>query len=119
MSIDEGIVIADDSLTFTCGMDNNQSQKTYPRAGIDYASGRSIPIVATTAETITINVGQSGANQTWSATNAQYNPVTGDMELTIGQHGLGVGRGIVILDNSLTFTCAQDGNATTIHILFY
>ena len=79
---------------------------------IDYASGRSIPIVAVTAETITVNVGQSGANQTWSATNAQYNPVTGDMELTIGQHGLGVGRGIVILDNSLTFTCAQDGNAT-------
>ena len=112
LSIDEGIVIADDSLTFTCAMDNNQSQKTYPRAAIDYASGRSIPIVATTAETITLNVGQSGANQTWSATNAQYNPNTGDMELTIGQHGLGVGRGIVILDNSLTFTCAQDGNAT-------
>ena len=34
------------------------------------------------------------------------------MILTIGQHGLGVGKNIVLLDNSLTFTCAQDGNAT-------
>ena len=112
LSIDEGVVIADDSLTFTCAMDNNQSQKTYPRAAIDYASGRSMPIVATAAETITVNVGMSGANQTFTATNATYNPNTGDMEVTVGQHGLGVGRGIVILDNSLTFTCAQDGNAT-------
>ena len=112
LDIDEGVVIEDDSLTFTCTMDNNQSQKTYPRASIDRIAGKSTPIVATTDETITVNVGISGANQTFTATNAQYDPNTGDMILTVGQHGLGVGRGIVILDNSLTFTCAQDGNAT-------
>ena len=112
LTIDEGIVIADDSLTFTCTMDGNQSQKTYPRASVDYVSGRSIPITAYTDETISVNVGISGANQTWTPSNAQYDPNNGDMILTLGQHGLGVGRGIVIADNSLVFTCAQDGNAT-------
>ena len=113
LSIDEGIVIADDSLTFTCAMDNNQSQKTYPRAAIDYISGRSTPIIATTAETITVNVGAAGVNRTYTPTNATYNPNTGDMVLTMGQHGLGVGRGITIANQSLVFTCAQDNNQTT------
>ena len=113
LSIDEGIVIANDSLTFTCAMDGNQSQKTYPRASIDYVSGRSTPIVATTAETISVNVGLAGANRNFTPTNAVYNPNTGDMVLTLGQHGLGVGRGIVIADSSLVFTCAQDNNQTT------
>ena len=81
-------------------MDNNQSQKTYPRAAVDYVSGRSIPIVATSAETITVDVGVAGANKLLTPTNAQYDPNTGDMILTVGQHGLGVGRGIVIVDNS-------------------
>ena len=93
-------------------MDGNQSQKTYPRASTDYAAERSLPIAAVSAETITVDVGIAGANRTWTATNAQYDPTNGEMILTIGQHGLGVGKGIVILDNSLTFTCAQDGNAT-------
>ena len=93
-------------------MDSNQSQKTYPRAAVDYVSGRSIPIVATSAETITVDVGVAGPNKLLTPTNAQNDPNTGDMILTVGQHGLGVGRGIVIVDNSLVFTCAQDGNAT-------
>ena len=113
LSLDEGIVIANDSLTFTCTMDGNQSQKTYPRAAVDYVSGRSIPIIATSDETISVNVGAAGANKTFTPSNAVYDPNTGDMILTLGaQHGLGVGRGITIADNSLVFTCAQDGNAT-------
>ena len=79
LSIDEGIVIADDSLTFTCGWITTRVRRLILVHAIDYVSGRSIPIVATSAETITVNVGQSGANQTWSPTNAQYNPNTGDM----------------------------------------
>ena len=112
LTIDEGVVIANDALTFTCTMDGNQSQKTYPRASTDYAAERSIPIVAVGAETITVDVGTAGANRTFTATDATYTPSTGVMELTVGQHGLGVGKGIVIVDNSLVFTCAQDGNAT-------
>ena len=35
------------------------------------------------------------------------------MVLNIGQHGLGVGRGVLIADGSLAFTCDQDSNGST------
>ena len=112
LSIGEGVVIADNSLSFTCTMDNNSSTKTYPRPGIDPFAGRSMPIIAKTEDTITVNAGISGPNVTFTPTNAFYDPSTGDLTLTVGQHGLGVGRGIIIADESLVFTCAQDGGAT-------
>ena len=101
LSIGEGVVIADNSLSFTCAMDNNSVTKTYPRPGIDPFAGRSMPIIAKTDDTITVNAGISGPNVTFTATNATYDPTTGDLVLTVGQHGLGVGRGIVIADQSL------------------
>jgi hypothetical protein len=111
LSVGEGIVIDDNSLSFTCSMDNYDSVKTYPRPGIDPYAGRSIPITAVPSDTeITLNVGVSGPNKTFTPTDATYDPVTGDMTVTVGQHGLGVGRGIVIENNSFTFTCATDGN---------
>ena len=113
LTIDEGVVIADNSLTFTCAMDGNQSQKTYPRPSIDRAGGRSIPTVAVSETTITVNVGSSPANKLLTAqTGTTYNPNTGDLVLTLGQHGIGVGRNIVLEDGAVTFTCDQDGNAT-------
>ena len=113
LSVDEGITIDDNSLTFTCDMDNNQSQKTYPRPGIDPYAGRSIPIRAVTSDTITVNVGASGPNKSFTPSFADYNPSTGDLDITIGQHGLGVGRSVTLLDNSFAFTCALDGNNST------
>ena len=112
LDVGEGITIDDNSLSFTCSMDNNQTVKTYPRPGIDPFAGRSMPIVATGATTITINAGISGPDKQFTPTNATYNPVSGDMVLTVGQHGLGVGRGVTLLDESLTFTCTLDNNAT-------
>jgi hypothetical protein len=44
---------------------------------------------------------------------ASYNALTGDMVVTVGQHGLGVGRSVVLENNSIAFTCDQDGNTTT------
>ena len=108
----EGIVLADNSFTFTCGMDNDDAQKTYPRPGIDPFAGRSLTITSTTATTVTVNVGASRPNQYFTPSAATYNPVTGDMTVTVGQHGLGVGRSVVLADNSFTFTCALDNNAT-------
>ena len=113
LSVDEGIVIDNNSLTFTCDMDNNQSQKTYPRPGIDPYAGRSIPIRAVTNTTITLNVGASGPNKYFTPSFADYDPTTGDLDITIGQHGLGVGRSVTLLDNSFAFTCALDGNNST------
>ena len=62
---------------------------------------------------ITVNVGASAANKYFTPTAADYNPVTGDMTVTVGQHGLGVGRSVVLADESFTFTCAQDGDQST------
>ena len=48
--------IATNSLTFTCGLDNNQTQHTYPRVG-DPAEGTWHTIDASVGNEITINVG--------------------------------------------------------------
>ena len=110
LSVGEGIIFEDNSLSFTCDMDGNQSVKTYPRPGIDPYAGKSIKIIAVTDDTITVNVGASKPNQYFTPTNANYNASTGDLTVTVGQHGLGVGRSVVLADNSFTFTCDQDGN---------
>jgi hypothetical protein len=56
--------------------------------------------------TITLQVGTTplvSHNVTW----ADYDPVTGDMELTIGNHTLTANTSIRLLDNSLTFSCTH------------
>ena len=114
LTLDEGIVIADNSLTFTCAMDGNSSQKTYPRPTIDRAGGRSLPISAFTTDTITVNVGASPADKLLTATTGtSYNPNTGDLILQVGQHGIGVGRNIVLEDGAVTFECDEDNRATS------
>ena len=113
LSVGEGIVLSTGSFAFTCDMDDNQSVKSYPRFGIDPFAVRSIPITAVTDTTLTFNVGASGPNKYFTPTSASYNALTGDMVVTVGQHGLGVGRNVVLENNSIAFTCDQDGNATT------
>ena len=112
LSVGEGVVLDDDSLSFTCTMDGNSSTKTYPRAGHDPFSGRSIPIDSVSDTTVTLNVGVSPANKNFTPTNATYNATTGDMVLALGQHGLAVDKGIVIADGALSFTCDKDNNST-------
>ena len=112
LSVGEGIVFADNSISFTCTMDGNDSVKTYPRPGIDPYAGKSTKITAVTETEITVNIGASKENEYFTPTDATYNPSTGDLTVTVGQHGLGVGRSVVLNDNSFTFTCAKDGNAT-------
>ena len=55
--------IATDSLTFTCGLDNNQTQHTYPRVG-DPAEGTWHTVDASVGNDITINVGTSSDTST-------------------------------------------------------
>ena len=84
-------------------MDGNSSTKTYPRPTIDRAGGRSIPTVAVSDTTITVNVGASPADKLLTAvTGTTYNPNTGDLVLQVGQHGIGVGRNIVLEDGAVT-----------------
>ena len=112
LSQGDGITIDNDALSFTCTMDGNQVAQTYPRAGKDQASGRSLPIKSITGTTVTVNVGVAGDDKYFQPTAGTYNAATGEMVLTVGQHGLAVGSDITLKDNSLTFTCDKDGNAT-------
>jgi hypothetical protein len=114
LSVGEGIVMEPESFAFTCDMDDNQSIKSYPRVGIDPKAVRSIPLTSVTDTTLTFNVGASGPNKYFTPTDVEYNALTGDMTLTVSESfGLGVGRSVVLEDESFAFTCDQDGNTTT------
>ena len=112
LSVGDGIVIDNNSLKFNCEMDGNDSDKSYPRAGKDQASSRSLHITNITDDSITVNVGGAGTNKFFKPTAATYDPATGVMVATIGQHGLRVGSNIVLKDNSLKFTCTRDNDQT-------
>ena len=107
MEIGEEIMFRPNSLTFTCSMDGNNDQKTYPRFGKDPFYDKALKIIAKDTNTITVNVGPSPlVNHT--VTGSNYEPTTGVAELTIGNHILKVGDSITITDNSLTYQCALD-----------
>ena len=82
---------------------------------------------AETAELVTNSIAEDRANQSfdemtrllnnngkkYTPTNAVYTPTSGTTVLTIGSHDFAIGDSIFIEPNSLTFTCALDGNTTT------
>ena len=94
-------------------MDNDQSVKSYPRLGIDPFAGRSMIITDVTDTTMTVNVGISGQNKLFTPSDVDYNSLSGDMIVTVGQHGLGIGRSVVLENESFAFTCDQDSNVST------
>ena len=64
LTVGTQVLIAPNSLTFTCATDGNSAQKTYPRAvagdgGTDPAYQTPVTITAVAATTITVNVGVS------------------------------------------------------------
>ena len=91
----KGVLIENGAVSFKCTMDGNDTAQSYPRAGRDQASGRSVKITAVTATTITVKVGNAGTNKFFKPSGASYNAATGVMVATIGQHGLRVGDDIV------------------------
>ena len=137
----DSIRIGDNSLIYTCAMDNNGTSHSYPRSTDPYYRN-AISIGATTTTTITAFVGKSPIKY-FNPSNAFYNPTTGDLKLTIdagynlrgqtlhsitgasytpttGQldltitgHGFVVGDKIRIQEKSLTFTCDKDLRRTS------
>jgi len=63
--------------------------------------------VSATANGITRSIGG-----TITATDAAYDPVTGVLTITSNSHGLSNGNTVTIAQESLTFTCSLDNNAT-------
>jgi len=137
----DSIKIGNNSLVYTCAMDNNATSHSYPRATDPYYN-TAISIGATTTTTISAFVGKSpikyfnpsdafynpttgdlkltigaGYNlrgQTLhSITGASYTPLTGQLDLTINGHSFVVGDKIRIQERSLTFTCDKDLRRTS------
>ena len=106
------IRLAVDGFVFTCGMDDHQTEHTYPRQTDPATVAGRVSIAATTTNTFTVNVGPT-TSVSHNVTGASYSPTTGLMDLTIGAgHGLVVENPVRILPESLVFTCTKDGNAT-------
>ena len=101
--------IADGSLVFTCAMDNNATEHSYPRP-TDPVSGEWLTISDVEVNTFKVNVEAAGGDHAYTPTNGSYDAASGELTLTIGGHDLKVGDGILIKDNSLAFTCTMDGN---------
>ena len=112
MKLNDRVTLEPNSFAFTCDMDGDSASKTYPRAGIDPFANKTYSVKSKTAGTVTLDAGASGPNKYFTPSDADYNATTGDMIVTVGQHGLGIGRNVVLENNSFTFTCDQDGNAT-------
>ena len=106
LSVGDRVKIADNSLSFKCSMDGYSSVKTYPR-NTDPASTQYLGITASTADSITVNVGQS-PTVNHQVSNGTYDPVTGLMELTIGAHNLTAGTAITMPVGAVTFSCNFD-----------
>jgi len=100
--------IADGAVKLTCLMDGNTSIKSYPRT-TDPFSGKFVEVFNVQANTFDVQVGASPVVN-HDVTNATYNPTTGDLVLTIKDHGLVTGESIKIAANSLTFRCNYQGD---------
>ena len=111
LTTNDRISITPNSMNFTCSMDGNSTEHSYPRKS-DPVAAAVIPVATiNNSDTFTVNVGAS-PTVNHNVSNATYDSVTGNMILTIGNHTLNKGTSIKLADNSLTFTCAKDGNAT-------
>ena len=106
----ESVRLANEGFTFTCEMDQHGSEHSYPR-GTDPMYNTAVSIGATTADTLTLNVGRSPV-VSYGATTATYYQTNGDLVLGIGTHNVTKGDSIKIDRESLIFTCAKDSNAT-------
>ena len=105
------VAITTDGLTFTCEMDGQYTNHTYPRAG-DPADNKFLEVRNVTTDTFDVFVGIT-TNVGFTPTNAIYDANAGIMTMTIPNHNIVAGTSIKIKDNSLFFKCDMDGNSQT------
>tara|TARA_Y100000741_G_scaffold47594_1_gene32803 strand:+ start:10 stop:3420 length:3411 start_codon:yes stop_codon:yes gene_type:complete len=92
-------------------MDSGTSVHSYPRASDPY-SNKWLQVANKTDDTFELQVGTSPEVK-FTPSYADYDPVTGMMELTIGSHTLSPGTSIKLAANSIGFTCDVDNNTST------
>ena len=83
-AIGDSVFIEPNSLTFTCALDGNTTEHSYP-----------------TTEFIN-----------YTPTTASYDPATGEFSVNIGSNALKAGDLVEFKPNSIVFTCAMDDNVT-------
>ena len=87
------ILIADESLTFTCESDNNQTEVAYPRSS-DPASGSNLSVTVIDANTFSVNVGSFSVNQAFPSGNFGYvfkvesTPAANQFTVNVGTNNL-------------------------------
>ena len=134
LRIGDTIQIEAGAMTFSCANSSGTFEISHPRA-TDPAFETDLVVTAVTANTITVNVGDSGTytaaqsfvyaepdaikvttvyNGKFTPQDASYDPISGDMTLDIGQHNLPVGKWIQLADSSITFSCANTANAAIV-----
>ena len=113
LSSSNKISIAQDALTFTCGMDANATNHTYPRVGDPAFKNSLLSITDLTADTVKVNVGATPIVG-YNIADASYTASTGVLELTVGNHEIGQGDTVKLDNNALEFRCAQD-NYGSVH----
>ena len=116
-----------DALVFTCTQDNNQTEHSYPRTSDPvYNNKVEVTAVEETDHTPTdasynpvngelvLTVAGHGfkARSTHTPTDAAFNPATGILTLTVANHQFAAGTSVILANNSITFTCAKDSHAT-------
>ena len=102
--------IGTSALIFTCSMDDNATDHTYPRS-TDPIIGVNTSITAVTDSTITVNVGASPLVY-YQVSDATYHPSSGLSTITIGSHSLTTSTSIRLANDALTFRCAMDDYAS-------
>ena len=87
------ILIADESLVFTCESDNNQTEVAYPRSS-DPASGSNLSVTVIDANTFSVNVGSFSVTQIFPSGNFGYvfkvesTPAANQFTVNVGTNNL-------------------------------
>ena len=105
------IKLANDSMTFTCDMNGNQTNMTYPKADSTANENGWSTVSAVTVDTVDINIGTTTV-EGFDAKSATYDASTGVMVVRIGAHNFKVGQTFQLAPGSLDFTCTQDDDQT-------
>ena len=94
-----------------------QSSLVDYNTGFNAATSREVWVVGAVPATgrlysVCYNHAGMGGGTGYTATDATYDPVSGILVATIGTHSLAVGHNVEFAQDSITFTCTQDSNAT-------
>ena len=110
LSVGDTVRIAPNSLVFTCTLDSNVAQKSYPRASSnDYPYNYDLTITNETATTITVNVNGDGTPISDTSAHTFVSAATNAVQYG---HQIKEHEKIQLASGAVTFSCTMDGNSS-------